>query len=202
MARIEKIRTREAMARNETISEQRQVMNRDRRIARTASLIAVSTSLLFASEAFASEGGLAIFPDWFGMLPLLVIFFAALIFPVNALILKPIFRVLDAREEKITGTRQHADRLVAEADEVLQRYEQTVREVRQDAEQDRKQTLEQARAASAATTADVRNESKQEVARAREEVAAALDEARGELRVQSQGLAKEVAARALGRALS
>jgi F-type H+-transporting ATPase subunit b len=176
-------------------------MNRDRRIARTALLIAVSTSLLFASEAFASEGGLAIFPDP-PMLMLLVVFFAALVFPVNALILKPIFRVLDAREEKITGTRRHADRLTSEADEVLQRYEQTVREVRQDAEQDRKQTLEQARADGAATTADVRNESKREVARAREEVAAALDEAREELRVRSEGLAKEVAARALGRALS
>lgn len=177
-------------------------MNRDRRIACTALLIAVSTSLLFASEAFASEGGLAIFPDWFGMLPLLVILFAVLVFPVNALILKPIFRVLDAREEKITGTRQQADRLIAEADEVLQRYEQTVREVRQDAEQDRKQTLERAHADGAAMAADVRNESKQEVARAREEVTAALDEAREELRAKSEGLAKEVAARALGRALS
>jgi F-type H+-transporting ATPase subunit b len=176
-------------------------MNRDRRIARTALLIAVGTYLLLASEAFASEGGLAIFPDP-PMLVLLVVFFAVLVLPVNALILKPIFRVLDAREEKITGTRQKADRLIAEADEVLQRYEQTVREVRQDAEQDRKQTLERARAEGAAMTTDVRDESKQEVARAREEVAAALDEARVELRTRSEGLAKEVAARALGRVLS
>jgi F-type H+-transporting ATPase subunit b len=176
-------------------------MNRDRRIAGTALLIAVSTSLLFASEAFASEGGLAIFPDPRMML-LLVVIFVVLVFPVNALILKPIFRVLDAREEKITGTRQQADRLIAEADEVLQRYEQTVREVRQDAEQERKQTVERARADGAAMAADVRNESKREVGRAREEVAAALDEARTGLRAKSEGLAKEVAARALGRALS
>jgi F-type H+-transporting ATPase subunit b len=176
-------------------------MNRDRRIARTALLIAVSTSLLLASEAFASEGGLAIFPDP-RMLMLLVVLFLVLVFPVNALILKPIFRVLDAREEKITGTRRQADRLIAEADEVLQRYEQTVREVRQDAEQERKQTVERARADGAATTTDVRNESKREVGRAREEVAAALDEARTGLRAQSEGLAKEVAAQALGRALS
>jgi F-type H+-transporting ATPase subunit b len=176
-------------------------MNRARRIARTALLIAVSTSLLLASEAFASEGGLAIFPDP-RMLMLLVVLFLVLVFPVNALILKPIFRVLDAREEKITGTRRQADRLIAEADEVLQRYEQTVREVRQDAEQERKQTVERARADGAATTTDVRNESKREVGRAREEVAAALDEARTGLRAQSEGLAKEVAAQALGRALS
>jgi F0F1-type ATP synthase membrane subunit b/b' len=176
-------------------------MNRDRRIARTAALIAVSTSPFFASEAFASEGGLAIFPDWFGMLPILVLLFAALVFPVNALILKPIFRVLDAREEEITGTRRRADRLASRADEVLQRYEQAVREARQDAEQDRKQTLEQARSDGAATTADARSESEREVGRARGEVAVALDEARAELRVRSEPLAKEVAAQVLGRVL-
>jgi F-type H+-transporting ATPase subunit b len=177
-------------------------MNRGRRIARNASLIAFSTSLLYASEALASEGGLAIFPDWFGTLPLLVILFAALIIPVNVLILKPIFRVLDAREEKISGTRRRADRLIAEADQVLERYEQTVREVRQEADQERRQSVERARAEGAAMAADVRNESKREVDRAREEVAAALQEARTALRAQSEGLAKEVAARALGRVLS
>lgn len=175
-------------------------MNRDQRIARTAALIAFSASSLVASEALASEGELAIFPDL--RMLLLVVFFVALVFPVNALILKPIFRVLDAREEKITGARRHGDRLTSEADEVLQRYEGTVREVRRDAENDRKQTLERARAEGSAMTTDVRNESKREVARAREEVAAALDEARVELRVRSEELAKEVAARALGRALS
>jgi F-type H+-transporting ATPase subunit b len=177
-------------------------MNRDHRTARTAALIAMSASLFVASEAFASEGGLAIFPDWLGTMPLLVILFAALVLPVNALILKPIFRALDEREEKITGTRRHGDRLIAEADEVLERYEQAVREARRDAESDRKQTLESARAEGAAMTAGVRNESKQEVGRAREEVAAALEEARAKLRVQSEELAKEVAARVLGRALS
>jgi F0F1-type ATP synthase membrane subunit b/b' len=177
-------------------------MNRDHGIARTAALIAFTASLFVASEAFASEGGLAIFPDWLGTMPLLVILFAALVYPVNALILKPIFRALDEREDKITGTRRHGDRLIAEADEVLERYEQAVREARRDAENDRKQTLESARADGAAMTADVRNESKQEVGRAREEVAAALDEARAKLRAQSEELAKEVAARALGRALS
>jgi F-type H+-transporting ATPase subunit b len=201
MARIAAVRTREAMAERDHLGA-KAVMNRDRRNARIALIIAVSTSLLATSEAFASEGALAIFPDWFGTMPLLVIFFFILVWPVNLLILKPIFRVLDAREEKITGTRKKADRLIAEADDVLQRYEQTVREVRQDAERDRKQTLEQARAEGAAMTTGVRNESKEEVARAREEVAAALDEARVQLRAQSEGLAREVAARALGRALS
>ena len=198
---IAKVRTREAMAQSDYLGA-KAVMNRDRWTARTALLIAVGTSLLFASEAFASEQTLKVFPDVFGKLPLLVLLFFALVVPVNELVLKPVFRVLDAREEKITGTRQRADRLAADADEILQRYEQTIREARNDAEQDRKQTLERARAEGVAMTTDVRSESKQEVARARAEVAAALEEARTELRARSQELAREVAARALGRVLS
>ena len=198
---IAKVRTREAMAQSDYLGA-KAVMNRDRWTARTALLIAVSTSLLFASEAFASEGALEVFPDVFGKLPILVLLFFALVVPVNQLVLKPVFRVLDAREEQITGTRQRADRLSADADEILRRYEQTIREVRSEAEQDRKQTLERARAEGIAMTTDVRTESKREVARAREEVAAALQEARTELRARSQELAREVAARALGRALS
>jgi F-type H+-transporting ATPase subunit b len=182
-------------------------MNRDRLIASTASLIAFGALCLLASEAFASEGSLVIFPhDSHGNFAIrdlvyLMVLFGLLVFPANALIFKPIFRVLDQREEKIAGARRHAERLFAEADGVLARYEQSVREVRQDAEQERKQTLERARADGGAKTAEARGEAEREVARAREEVAAGLDRARSTLRSQSQDLAREVAARALGRAL-
>jgi len=175
-------------------------MNRDRLIARTASLIAFGALFLLASEAFASEGDLVLLPD-FRMLLILVALFGVMVFPTNALIFKPIFRVLDQREEKIAGARRHADRLFADADGVLARYEQSVRDVRRDAEQERKQTLERARADGGAKTAEARGEAEREVARAREEVAAGLDRARSTLRSQSEDLAREVAARALGRAL-
>ena len=183
-------------------------MNRDRRIARIAPLIALGVLLLLGADALASEGELVLFPHdehgeiYFGDLIILVLIFTALVYPVNTLIFKPIFRVLDERKEKIAGTRRRADRLFAEAGAVLERYEQSVREVRQDAEQERKQTLVRARADGAAKTAEARGEAEREVARAREEVAAALDDARGTLRAQSEGLASEIAARVLGRALS
>jgi len=121
---------------------------------------------------------------------------------VNALIFKPIFRVLDERDEKVAGSRRQADRLFAKADEVLERYEQSLREVRQDAESGRKQTLERARADAAAKTAEARSEAEREVVRSREEVAVAFSKARVTMQSQAQGLAAEVAARALGRALS
>ncbi|GAG52270.1 unnamed protein product, partial [marine sediment metagenome] len=138
-------------------------MNRDRRIARIAPLIVFGALLILGSDALASEAELVLFPHVHGEfsfrdLIILLAFFTALVYPVNTLIFKPIFRVLDEREEKIAGTRRHADRLFAEADEVLERYEQSVREVRQDAEQERKQTLEAARADGAAKTAEARGE--------------------------------------------
>lgn len=169
--------------------------------ARQAAFGVFAAVALFAGDAFASEGNLVLFPDPV-MLVLLIVIFLALIYPVNALIFKPIFKVLDERDAKITGTREKAERLFAEADEVLTRYEGSVREVRVEAEQARKQVLVGARDAGATRTSEARTAAEGEVTRARAEIAGALDGARGELRVQSEGLAREVAAQALGRALS
>jgi F-type H+-transporting ATPase subunit b len=156
--------------------------------------------MLVAGDALASED-LVLFPDW-RMLGLLVAIFGLLVFPVNALIFKPIFRVLDERDAKIVGTREKAERMFADAEEVLSRYETSVREVRAEAEQARKQVLEAARSVGSANTAEARGEAEREVAGAREEVASALDAARSGLRAQAEGLARDVAAQALGRPLS
>ena len=176
-------------------------MNRDRRIAHLAAFVAFCALSLVASAAGASGDELEILPDP-KLLLILIVFFTLLVFPMNALIFKPIFKVLDEREEKTAGTRRHADRLFADAEEVLERYETSVREVRQEAEADRKQTLEQARADAGNRSSDARAAAEREVARAREEVATALGQARSELRSQSQGLAREVAERVLGRSFS
>ncbi|MFQ5417845.1 MAG: hypothetical protein ACE5FL_12460, partial [Myxococcota bacterium] len=88
-------------------------MKRDRwnqRVAPTAAFFACAVA---AGNAAASEGQLVLLPDPQKLL-ILVAFFAALIYPVNALILKPIFRVLDERDEKIAGTRRRAERLANE----------------------------------------------------------------------------------------
>ena len=166
---------------------------------------------LLAGDALASTD-LVLFPgtdqdgDWsvpvlleFGFL---ILFFFLLVYPVNQLIFRPIFRVLDERDAKIAGTRKRAERLFAEADEVLARYESSVREVRAEAEQARKQVIQAARGDGGSRTAQARGESEREVAHARDEIAAALDTARGELRAQTEGLAREIATQTLGRALS
>ena len=183
--------------RSAIISEQEGLKNR----VRQAAFGAFAAVSLLAGDALASEGDLVLFPDPL-MLGILIALFLLLVYPVNRLIFRPIFRVLDERDAKIAGTREKAERLFTEADEVLARYEGSVREVRAEAEQARKQVLADARGDGGSSTAQARSEAEREVARAREEIAGALDLARSELRAQTEGLAREAATQALGRALS
>jgi F-type H+-transporting ATPase subunit b len=179
---------------------------------RQAAFGAFAAISLLAGDVLASEGDLVLFPgqdqhgDWsvpvFLEFGFLILLFFLLVYPVNQLIFRPIFRVLDERDAKIVGTRERAEKLFGEADEVLARYEGSVREVRAEAEQARKQVLKGARGDGGSRTAQARTEAEHEVAGARAEIAAALDVARGELRAQTEGLAREVAAQALGRPLS
>ena len=154
-----------------------------------------------AAPAAASEGGLALVPEWWLLFAMMALFLA-LIVPVNALLFRPIFRVLDERDERIAGNRRRAESLSTQADEALARYEQAVREVRADAERARKATLEEARRASAERGVVVRGETDGGITRARTEIAGALEDARVRLRGEADDLARSAAERILGRPLS
>jgi F-type H+-transporting ATPase subunit b len=164
-------------------------------------LLATIVALLTAGSAGASEGELVLLPDWTGKLPLLMLLFAALMFPANALLFKPIFRVLDEREQRIGGTRQRAERIRAEAEETLANYEHAVRDVREEAERDRKQRASEAREQNIAVTSQARSEAEAQLERARGELAASLDASRRALRSQAEELAHDAASRILGRSL-
>ncbi len=157
--------------------------------------------LLAASPAGATEGNLVLVPDP-RMLAALLLFFLLLVPTVNALLLRPVLRVLDDREGRIAGTRQRAEKVSADAEEILARYEQAVRDVRDEAERDRKQRLLAARSETAAQTATARAAAEQEIDRARREIAEALANARQSLPPHAERLAREAAARVIGRSLS
>ena len=185
---------------------------------RTLALAAVGT-LLVAAPALAA-GDLSIFPDLIedalygthgGQLvanPLrstwlqLVILFVAIVFPLNALIFQPLLRTLALRGEKIEGARSRAGAVSKQANEVLGRYEAAVGAARRDAETARRQTLERTRSEQVSISTSARSGAEQEVARARAGVAAALQSARVELRSETERLAREVAAKVLGRPLA
>jgi F0F1-type ATP synthase membrane subunit b/b' len=160
-----------------------------------------AVGLLAPAPALAAEGNLVLIPT-VEMLGALIALFVILIFPVHRLLFRPIFAVLDARDEKIAGTRARAEKIAAEAEEVLARYESSVREAREQAERERKERLAEARSESAEQCAAARAEAEREIERAREQIGAGLAEARASLRPRAELLAREAAARVLGRALS
>lgn len=162
---------------------------------------AALAALLVAQGAYASGDELVLMPQLVDRMLPLVALFCLLVIPVNQLIFKPLFRVLDERAERIDGARHRAERLEREADEVLERYERSVQEVREQAEVERRAHLERARAESKNDTGAVRSEADLEIARARRALAESLESTRAALRAEARELAREAAARVLGRAV-
>ncbi len=167
-----------------------------------AVLITISASLLLAATPALASSKLELVPDFFGKLPIMLIGFVALIFPLNALLFQPIFRVLDERAERIAGARERSEKLQRDADEVLIRYEAAIREARLDSESARQAKLEIVRGEQAELTAAARGEAEREIESARGEMNQAIAEARASLRASAEGLAQAAAARVLGRTLS
>jgi F-type H+-transporting ATPase subunit b len=157
---------------------------------------------VLGAQPAAASGGIEILPDWTGLLPILIGLFAALIFPVHALIFRPLFRVLDEREERIDGARARAQQVDEEAGAVLARYEDALVQAREEASAQRKTALARARVEEKDATGEARGVAEQELARARGEIAASLAEARESLRPRAEELAREAAERILGRNLS
>ncbi|HKK49957.1 MAG TPA: ATP synthase F0 subunit B, partial [Myxococcota bacterium] len=78
-------------------------------------------SITLAGPALAADE-LVLIPDP-QLLLIMLVGFALLVFPLNALLFKPVFAALDARAERIEGARTRSAQLQREADSVLERYE-------------------------------------------------------------------------------
>jgi F-type H+-transporting ATPase subunit b len=167
-------------------------------VLRAAALIALGVASAGPASA---AGGIELVPDPDVFVPLLILFIA-LVFPLDRLLFRPLFRVLEQRDEKIQGARRRADRLAREADEVVERYQAQVRDARVDAERDRKEQVDRALGESTSITGGARAEAETEIERARSEVGAALTEARGGLRAGAEQLGRAAAEQVLGRTLS
>jgi F-type H+-transporting ATPase subunit b len=165
----------------------------------TGPIAALALATLIAAPARAAEE-LVLIPDG-NLLLVLIGLFVVLIFPVNALIFKPIFRALDERAGRIDGARQRASHIDDEASQVLGRYEEAIREARGDAETGRKAQISEARDEQNTIAASARSEAEQKVEQARGELARALEEARQGLRASAESLARDAAQKILGRAL-
>jgi F-type H+-transporting ATPase subunit b len=161
---------------------------------------AAAIALLLPSLAAAAEHGLVLVPDP-RLLIMLIVGFVLLIPFANALVFKPLLRVLDERDARTAGTRTKADRLEQEAAALLARYEQAVRETREEGERGRRSLLTEVRAEVQREIAAARRDAEGRLETARGEIAASLESARAGLRGQAQDLASQAASQVLGRAL-
>jgi F-type H+-transporting ATPase subunit b len=152
------------------------------------------------AAAHAAGGDLVLIPEP-AMLGALIVLFVLLIAPTNRLILKPLLRVLDEREARTTGTRARAARLEEEAREVLERCEREIAKTREEADRARRGALERVRTEAQQLTDAARGAAERTLESARGELTGAFEAARRDLRTQSQDLAREAAARVLGRSL-
>ncbi len=156
--------------------------------------------LLAPSIAVAAEHGIVLFPEP-QLLVVLIILFALLIPFANAFVFKPLLKVLDERDARTAGTRTKAERLEQEASVVLGRYEQAVRDTRDESERGRRTLLAEVRGEAQREIAAARRDAEQRLESARGEIRTSLGTARGALRGEAQDLARQAASQVLGRAL-
>ena len=147
-----------------------------------------------------AAGKLEIYPDpW--MLGLLTLIFFALVIPVNALVFKPIFQVLDDRDHRIDGARVRAAEIAEQTQQALAQYDESLRLARAESDQARKEMIESARHEQAAIADSARGSAEALMDQARSELSAALEDATASLRGSSEELGKLAAERILGRSL-
>jgi F-type H+-transporting ATPase subunit b len=165
---------------------------------RSRKILLLVVGLLMAPGAASASEGLEIFPD-FEQLAILIVLFTALVFPVNAWLIKPLLRVLEEREERIDGARDRAGRVTEQAEESLSRYRAAIDAAKADAEQQRRGIVEEARGEQTQLTRGAREVAEQQIEAARREVGSALEQARTSLRGDAEALARQAVERILGR---
>lgn len=155
--------------------------------------------VLVAGSAQASAD-LVLIPSPLTLISLLVLFIV-LVFPLNALVFRPIFNTLDERDRRTAGAREQADEVSKQADEILNRYRTELSAARSVAEQSRREAVENAREEQARVTTAARTEAEQKVEQGRSELAASLEQARSDMGGHVRELADAAAQQILGRAL-
>jgi F-type H+-transporting ATPase subunit b len=156
--------------------------------------------LLAAAPAHAAEG-LELVPKPERLIALLLLF--VLLVPLlNGLLFRPLLAVLEERSARIEGARARAAEVSRRAAELVAKHDAAVRQVREAAQRERAGAVDEARRAQQAAIGEARGEAERQVAATRADVSAALDAARTGLRGEAEPLARDVAARLLGRSLS
>lgn len=160
--------------------------------------IGVAGALLVPGAAYAAGGGLEIIPDLTRLLTLLVLF-VILVPMLNKLLFRPLLGVLEERARRIEGSRSRATELAQQAASLLARHDEAIRQARENAHAELTRVVEEARSRHQAVVGEARSSAEAEITGARAELARATENVRGALGAEAEPLAREIAARLLGR---
>jgi F-type H+-transporting ATPase subunit b len=162
----------------------------------TASLAALACCL--PGTANAAAGGLNLFPNWW-LVAFNVVVFLLLVFPVNRLLLQPLVDVLHRREQRSAGTLAQAEVVRSDAAGVRERVESRLESARGEAQQRRSEMLRETTERERARLAAAREEATRSLDSVRTGIGEELEAAREALRAEAGALAREMAAKLLGR---
>ena len=170
---------------------------------RAAANIAPSVSLAVAVAAVPSvahAADLNLFPN-----PVLVainiVVFALLIYPVNRLLIGPLLRLVEDREQRTSGSREEANRLEVEASALAAELEARLTETRARAQARRAAIMADAESQERSVLSAASDDAARTIDGVRRSIEGDLVAARAGLQNDARTLAGEVAARVLGRPL-
>ena len=161
------------------------------------SALAVAVSAL---PDAASAATFTLFPHW-PSVGLNIVIFLVLIWPVNKLLIQPMLHLIEERESRTTGALDRAAELEAKTRETAAQIEARLAETRARAQARRTAILAEAETQERALLSAAANDAASAIESVRSAVAAELSSARNALEGDARTLAREAAARLLGRAL-
>lgn len=173
--------------------------------ARVNKLLGVSLAVALVAgvtglPSTAAAADLNLIPHWPQVAVDLVVF-GLLIYPVNRLLIQPLIRLVEEREQRTTGAVADAGRLDGEAAAQRSRLEAQLAEGRTRAQARRAAILADAETQERSLLEAASRDAAQTIQTVRAAVNADLVVARSALQTEARGLASEAATRLLGRPL-
>lgn len=161
---------------------------------------ALGSSLTAIAEAFGASGAsggvtVDLDPTFLGQVVLFLVLFLVL----RPLLFQPMLKLFEEREKRIDGAKNEARAMFAQADAMMARYEEELVAVRRAAGEERDKLRLEGQRNEQAILAKVRAETNATVEEGRVRIAKEASSVRAELGTSAAEIAREMAARVLGR---
>ncbi|MBU2552613.1 MAG: ATP synthase F0 subunit B [Proteobacteria bacterium] len=131
-----------------------------------------------------------------------VVNFLILIWILNKILFKPIFRIMDEREKTVTGARAEMKRLRVEAEHKSRALENQLKEARQNASAERDEAYQTAKAEANEIMAQARGKANEHVGAVQAEAQKKVDKARKDLDDFKAAIVEMVYLKVMGRKAS